>query len=55
MPGAVWLRVYECAHPTITIIPSDRILYDGNYYDITSIYDYDDNRMYTVAVAQRSE
>lgn len=42
-------------HPRIPIAPSDRILYDGEYYNDTSVYDYDDNKMYTVAVAQRSE
>ena len=39
----------------IKIKPSDRILYDGNYYNITSIYDYDDNGIYTVAIAVRGE
>ena len=39
----------------IEIKPSDRILYNGNYYDITSVYDYDDNGIFTVAIAQRSE
>lgn len=39
----------------IEIKPSDRILYDGNYYNVTSIYDYDDNGIYTVAIAVRGE
>ena len=39
----------------VEIKPSDRILYDGNYYNVTSIYDYDDNGIYTVAIAVRSE
>ena len=39
----------------VEIKPSDRILYDGNYYNVTSIYDYDDNGIYTVAVAVRGE
>ena len=39
----------------IKIKPSDRILYDGDYYNITSIYDYDDNGIYTVAIAVRGE
>lgn len=39
----------------VEIKPSDRILYDGDYYNITSIYDYDDNGIYTVAIAVRGE
>ena len=39
----------------VEIKPSDRILYDGNYYNVTSIYDYDDNGIYTVAIAVRGE
>ena len=39
----------------VEIKPSDRILYDGNYYNVTSIYDYDDNGIYTIAIAVRSE
>lgn len=39
----------------VEIKPSDRILYDGNYYNVTSIYDYDDNGIYTVAIVVRSE
>ena len=39
----------------IELLPSDRILYNGNYYDVTSVYDYDDVGMFTVLVAIRSE
>ena len=39
----------------IKIKPSDRILYNDEYYDITYVYDYDDNGIFTAAVAQRSE
>ena len=39
----------------VEVKPSDRILYDGNYYNVTSIYDYDDNGIYTVAIAVRGE
>ena len=39
----------------VKIIPSDRILYDGNYYMITSVFDYDDNGIYTTVVASRGE
>ena len=39
----------------VEIKPSDRILYDGNYYNVTSIYDYDDNGVYTVAIGIRGE
>lgn len=39
----------------VEIKPSDRILYDGDYYNITSIYNYDDNGIYTVAIAVRGE
>ena len=42
-------------NPTLEIKPSDRIKYNGNYYNITSVYDYDDNKIYTVVIAVRGE
>ena len=42
-------------HPIIAIKQKDIIIYQGERWEVISIYDYDDLRMYTVCVAKRAE
>ena len=42
-------------HPKISIKQKDIIIYNDEKWEITSVYDYDDNRIFTVAVAIKCE
>ena len=42
-------------NPRITIKQKDIIIYNEDKWEITSVYDYDDNKMFTVVVAVRCE
>ena len=42
-------------HPTIQIKQKDRVIYNGETWEITSVYDYDDNKVFTVAIAIKCE
>ena len=42
-------------HPKVSIKQKDIIIYNGDKWEITSVYDYDDNRIFTVAIAIKCE
>lgn len=42
-------------HPKLEIKQKDIIIYNNEKWEITSVYDYDDNKQFTVAVAIKCE
>lgn len=40
-------------HPTIDIKQKDIIIYNNEKWEIVSVYDFDDNNIFTVAIAKR--
>ena len=42
-------------NPRIAIKQKDIIIYNGERWEITSVYSYDDLKIYTVCVAKKSE
>ena len=42
-------------HPKISIKQKDIIIYNEEKWEITSVYDYDDNKVFTVAIAIKCE
>lgn len=40
-------------HPKIDIKQKDIIIYKDEKWEIVSVYDFDDNKMFTVAIAKR--
>lgn len=42
-------------HPTVEIKAKDIIIYDGERWEIIYVFDYDDNRVFTKAIAYKCE
>lgn len=40
-------------HPTVEIMLKDIIIYNEHRWEITSVYDFDDNGIFTVAIAKK--